>query len=77
MNPGSAATNYRVPPPVSGIQQVIEVTEPRPDPVEEGWRDLPLDGRVAIQIFEFADDGTLSQDAWVQSTHWLDPVAKR
>ncbi|WP_313695391.1 hypothetical protein [Halorarum halobium] len=51
--------------------------QPRPDPVEEGWRDLPLDGRVAIQIFAFTESGELSADAWVHSTHWTDPVAKR
>ncbi|QLG62439.1 hypothetical protein [Halorarum salinum] len=53
------------------------MTESRPEPVEEGWRDLPMEGRVAIQIFGFTDEGSLSEDAWVQSTYWLDPVAKR
>lgn len=50
--------------------------EPRPDPVEEGWRDLPLDGQCAIQIFAYEGD-EVSESACLQSTYWLDPVAKR
>lgn len=48
----------------------------RPTPIEEGWRDRPLDGRLAIQIFAY-DGEEASETAWVQSTRWLDPVAKR
>ena len=53
------------------------MSEPRPDPVDEGWRDLPMDGRLAIQIFQFTDEGDHSDEAWIHSTRWLDPVAKR